>query len=388
VVRGQSVSDAHVDQVILKIAQRCNLDCTYCYVYNRGDDSWLTRPAYISEKVTRQLALRIREHCERHDRDTFTVELHGGEPLLLGRRRMQRLVDILRSECEPVRLRFVMQTNGTLLNAKWLDCLASNEISFGISLDGPPEIADRRRLTRKRLEGSTQTVLDNVSELRALGPLFDDLFGGFLCVIDARTDGAAVVRWFADQGFDTFDLLLPDGNRVNHPQEWEGVEPYRRFLLAAFDAWYALDEDAPRIRMFEQMIMGLMGQKTSLDALGGDLRRICVVESDGSIGVSDVARICGGDFSTDVLNIFDHGLDSHIPDYRVQEIQQPCDQCQACPHLASCGGGYLPHRFDGDAFDNPSLYCDALYALSERMVSVLEDNLPPQVWTHPHPSPV
>ncbi len=25
-----------LDWVILKIAQRCNLDCTYCYVYNRG----------------------------------------------------------------------------------------------------------------------------------------------------------------------------------------------------------------------------------------------------------------------------------------------------------------------------------------------------------------
>ncbi len=29
-------NDVPLDWVILKIAQRCNLDCTYCYVYNRG----------------------------------------------------------------------------------------------------------------------------------------------------------------------------------------------------------------------------------------------------------------------------------------------------------------------------------------------------------------
>jgi uncharacterized protein len=111
--------------------------------------------------------------------------------------------------------------------------------------------------------------------------------------------------------------------------------------------------------------------------------KLCVVESDGSIGVSDAARIGGGDFALDTLNIFDHELDRHIPAYRVEQVQKVCQQCQSCPHLASCGGGYLPHRFDGTGFDNPSLYCQALYALSDRMMALLKDQLPPQVWTRP-----
>jgi uncharacterized protein len=129
------------------------------------------------------------------------------------------------------------------------------------------------------------------------------------------------------------------------------------------------------------MLTGLMGGQVPLDALGGDLRRLCVVESDGSIGVSDAIRICGGDFAHDHLNIFDHELDLHVRGYRIEEIQQVCEQCERCPHLASCGGGYLPHRFDGATFNNPSLYCDALYSLSDRMVALLKKELPPQVWT-------
>jgi uncharacterized protein len=164
---------------------------------------------------------------------------------------------------------------------------------------------------------------------------------------------------------------------VNPPQGWTGPEPYRRFLLSAFERWYSLGAKAPRIRKFELMMGGLMGGKVFLDALGGDLRLLCVLESDGTIGVSDVTRICGGEYANDVLNIFDHALDEHVRRYRIDEVQQVCGTCRACPHLASCGGGYLPHRFDGVHFANPSIYCDALYALSERMVQALRADLPP-----------
>jgi len=371
---------ARVSQVVLKVAQGCNLNCTYCYVYNRGDESWRTRPAFISDEVAQQLGRRIREHCDLHGDDSFTVELHGGEPLLLGRKRMQRIIDVIRAESAPVRVRFILQTNATLLNLEWLELFARNHICFGISLDGPPPIADRRRIMRSGRGGSTERVLSVVKELRDHGPLFDELFGGCLCVVDPSCNGADLVEWFVDQGFGAFDFLLPDGNHANPPQEWTGVEPYTRFLLAAFEQWYGMGSRAPRIRTFEQMMLGLMGNKTPLDALGGDLRSLCVVESDGSIGVNDVTRICGGDFSLDTLSIFRDRLDRHVEAYRIAEIQQVCAQCQECPYLSSCGGGYLPHRFDGVGFANPSLYCEALFALSARMERALEEDLPSAAW--------
>jgi uncharacterized protein len=370
-----SRTDIQVDTVIFKVAQRCNLDCTYCYVYNRGDESWRERPTFAAEPVIRRLGTRIAEHCERHGVDRFTVELHGGEPLLLGKRRMRALLTLLLAAAAPVTPRIVMQTNGLLLDREWLALFAEYDLSFGVSLDGPPEFADRRRVLR-RGGGSTQMLLAKLAALREEDPLFEQLFGGCLCVVDPQMHGGELVQWFADQGISAFDFLLPDGNYVNPPQDWTGVAPYRRFLLEAFEHWYHMGRAAPRIRKFELMMTALMGAKVRLDALGGDLRRLCVVESDGSIGVNDVARICGGEFSHDVLNIFDHPLDAHIARYRVGETQRPCAECRSCTNFVSCGGGYLPHRFDGRGFDNPSLYCDALYALSERMTRALEADLP------------
>ncbi|WP_133678315.1 radical SAM protein [Paludibacterium purpuratum] len=371
-----------LDWIVLKVAQRCNLNCTYCYVYNRGDDSWKSRPALISDVVVAKLAERIVAHCAQYGLDAFVVELHGGEPLLLGKKRMQRLIDMLRQRCAPVRLRLILQTNGLLLDPEWLELFDRNGISFGISLDGPPEVADRFRIMRNG-QGSTQKLLDKIRALRAAGPDFNRLMGSILCVVNPDLDGGKLVHWFVDNGFDAFEFLLPDGNYVNYPQGWRGVEPYRRFLLEAFEAWYAMGSAAPQIRLFEMMMMGFMGIKSPLDALGGDLRRLCVVESDGSIGVSDVVRICRGEYANDKLDIFQHPLDLHASVYRLAQIQQPCAQCQACPHFASCGGGYLPHRFDGAGFDHPSIYCHALYALSERMLSVIRRDLPPTLLSDP-----
>lgn len=373
----------HISQVVLKVAQRCNLNCSYCYVYNRGDDSWRTRPTYLSPRVAHTLAQRIKEHCARHGDTSFTVELHGGEPLLLGRARMQRLVDVVRTGAAPVNIHFTLQTNGTLLDVDWLEFFARNRISFGLSLDGPPEIADRQRVTRSG-DGSTQRVLDNVAALRAHGHLFDQVFGGCLCVVDPTQNGAELVDWFVEQGFTAFDFLLPDGNQANLPDGWTGVEPYTRFLLEAFDHWYTLSAP-PRVRLFELMLLGLMGERPVLDGLGGDLRGLCVVESDGSIGAHDVMRMCGGVFSQDTLTVFENSFDDHAEAYRIDAIQQPSATCTSCPWFDACGGGYLPHRFDGASFDNPSLYCTALFALAERMHRALHDDLPSVVWADSQP---
>jgi uncharacterized protein len=44
--------------------------------------------------------------------------------------------------------------------------------------------------------------------------------------------------------------------------------------------------------------------------------------------------------------------------------------------MNACGGGHLPHRFSKkNGYDNPSVYCDDLYAMFENMQYVLEGHL-------------
>lgn len=193
-------------------------------------------------------------------------------------------------------------------------------------------------------------------------------------------DGAEVLRWFVQNGFRSFDFLLPEGNYANPPQNWIGPAPYKTFLSTAFAAWLSLGENAPSVRLFEFMMAGLLGAIPPLDALGGDIRTLCVVESDGGIGASDVLRLCGPPFDRDTLNIFVDPLDFHDEHYRVGIVQQPCEKCRRCSAFSACGGGYLPHRFDGASFSNPSIYCDALFDLSRQMTAFLRKHLPESAW--------
>jgi uncharacterized protein len=352
-----------LDWVILKIAQRCNLDCVYCYVYNRGDSSWKSRPVFATATVVKALAARIVEQCGTYGLDRFVVELHGGEPLLLGRRRMQELIDCLRRGCVGIHIDFLLQTNGLLLDEDWLKFFDSNDIRFGISCDGPEEFADKRRV-HKNGRGSSQQLLEIIHTLRDKTDLFDKLKPGFLCVVDPLAGGRRVVRWFVEHQFPNFDLLLPDCTHVNLPQGWVGPDPYRRFLLDAFEEWYSLGAKAPRVRLFEQMMEAFLGVPPSVDYLGADLRRLCVIESDGAMGLSDLIRICGGRFVEDELNVFDDRLDAVAQRHGLAILQRPCATCQSCVYYDACRGGLLPHRFDGTSFDNPSVYCTVLYSLA------------------------
>jgi uncharacterized protein len=44
--------------------------------------------------------------------------------------------------------------------------------------------------------------------------------------------------------------------------------------------------------------------------------------------------------------------------------------------VGACGGGYLPHRFSRDnGYDNPSVYCDDLYATFEHIQTTLAEQV-------------
>src|SRR3954447_7374093 len=84
-----------VDTVLLKTASRCNLNCTYCYVYNMGDDGWRSQPKRMSADVIDAVVGQVGRlsHSQEHP---LSVVMHGGEPLLLGLQAMAQLVRGLR----------------------------------------------------------------------------------------------------------------------------------------------------------------------------------------------------------------------------------------------------------------------------------------------------
>ncbi|WP_227647856.1 radical SAM protein [Klebsiella pneumoniae] len=84
-----------LDTILIKTASRCNLDCTYCYVYRGADTSWQDQPYRMNDATIEKVVERITEYSLLQETG-FAIVLHGGEPLLLGERRLEGLLSGLR----------------------------------------------------------------------------------------------------------------------------------------------------------------------------------------------------------------------------------------------------------------------------------------------------
>src|SRR5215468_7933093 len=105
-----------IAQLLIKVAARCNIDCSYCYWFR--DASVYDKPKLMSDEVSQQLLRRIDEHLTRHGLADFPIVLHGGEPLLWGVENFHRFA----AGCEAITSRvgcdipIAVTTNGVLID--------------------------------------------------------------------------------------------------------------------------------------------------------------------------------------------------------------------------------------------------------------------------------
>lgn len=126
--------------VSLEITQRCNLDCTLCYL---SDSAEAIRDIPLTE-----LFRRIDEIAEQFGPNT-DVQISGGDPTLRDRAELSKIVRYVRA-CG---LRASLFTNGILLTREWLRELAA---------DGLNDVAFHVDLTQERKGFATEAALNAV----------------------------------------------------------------------------------------------------------------------------------------------------------------------------------------------------------------------------------
>lgn len=122
--------------IIVQPTTLCNLNCTYCYLPDR------TKKRDMMPQTARAIALSIPAICSKSGR--LEVVWHGGEPLTIGPRALEDLLEPF----EPLRkaglIRHMIQTNATLIDNEWCDLFTAYDISVGVSIDGPRDINSNR----------------------------------------------------------------------------------------------------------------------------------------------------------------------------------------------------------------------------------------------------
>jgi uncharacterized protein len=347
-------------QFILKVHSRCNLSCSYCYVYELADQAWRHLPMSMDSPTTAEVIERIAEHAAAHQLDSVDVILHGGEPLLVGEAWMTNLVASLRARV-PAHVNVAVQTNGTLLNRPMLEALSRLRVSVGVSLDGDSEATGRNRGYRDG-RNSFDAVAKSLSLLES--PEFRDCYSGILCVIDTSNDPIATYEALLKFSPPALDLLLPHAN-------WSSPPPgtgYADWLISVFDRWYSAPRQETQVRLFRELIQLVFGQPGMVDGLGIAPSTIVVVDTDGSIKQLDsLSSAYPGAADTGLhvsSNSFDDALDHPTTVARQMGAAALSPECLDCHVLEICGGGLYPHRYRaGAGFRNRSVYCADLQKL-------------------------
>jgi uncharacterized protein len=334
-------------------------------MYNHADQSYLRRPAFMSDEVFAQLLVRMHEYCDRTSRHRMSLVFHGGEPMLMGTERFRRFTNLAREKLGEKLHSIKLQSNATLVDDEWIATLRELSVTVGVSMDGPSEIHDMFRVDHAG-NGSHALVLKGLRRLQE-----HELLSGVICVVNPAHSGFEVYRYFRSLGITLMDFLFPDATHDVKQRLYGhyGKTPVADYLIPVFDEWVNEDDPAVKVSCFEDMIRAILGGKPRGDLIGNNRANYLVIDTDGSIQALDALKVCCEGTPESGLNLFEYGFDDlhkGLPLLHrvVHEGMPMCATCNACRERDTCSGGYLPHRYSSiNGFDNPSIWCEDLLTL-------------------------
>lgn len=343
------------DYLLLKLAARCNLNCTYCYWFK--DESVYEKPKILTQQAENALLKKLDEHIKQYSLKYFSILFHGGEPLLFGKKRFLNLVEKLKvlGEINSCDIRLSITTNGILVDDEWAFLFSYFHVGPTISIDGPEAIND---LARKDFSGrgSYEKIVKAITTLRKYG-----IEPGILAVCNPHSDPKIITEHFVnDLHLKHFDILIPDATHDNPPVS---IASYYKKL---FDMWYYdYSKKDIDIRYIRAMLKGILGGESHLESIGyGPIQTVAML-TDGSLEPLDVLRIAGYQSTRTDLSIFTHTFQDVLNNVVWRNAFEAALElppiCKECEYSASCGGGFLPHRWSKEnKYNNHSVYCNDL----------------------------
>jgi putative peptide-modifying radical SAM enzyme len=279
---------------------------------------------------------------------------YGGEPTL----RVPLMVQVMQRFPEA---RFMLQTNGLLLNRIPIDCLHQIH-SILVSIDGPREVTDGYRS-----RGVYDRVLKNLRWLTETGYRGDivarmavsqqsDIYRDVRHLLNLATPHFQHVHWQLNVIWDA------EGNWIDFDR-WV-AESYNPGISRLVDQWVAKMREGvvEGIVPFLPLMHGLLTAIPARLRCGSGLDTF-VIHVDGSIGVCPISP----DWQFSIVGDIWHTRPQDLPD--VMTLDEPCPSCEV---YSLCGGRCLfankARLWGQDGFDK---VCGTVKHLINQLTRVL-----------------
>lgn len=301
---------------IVKVTQKCNLDCIYCF----------DRDATLPENMTLET---VEEICKKDiEKEIREWTWFGGETTIVGVNWFKQAHSIIRKYYPDIR--FSIQTNATLLDNEWVNFIKQEHISIGISFDGLSQDY-QRGMSKKVLQG-IKLLLDN------------DIHPGVISVISDDNHSKLLENYLYIKSLGINSLTF---NKVYDSSRSTGIEidqieNYLKSFEELFKYWLE-DETGLYIEQFDGFLKGVLSTGHYMCNLTGDCR-------NSIIGFNQLGQIepCDRYFPSTYrtpLTIYNYSSLSEAKD--TEEYKHLTNQreirktifCKNCEIFDYCNGG-------------------------------------------------
>lgn len=329
-------------------------------MYNLGDTTYKKQPKFMSTEIVNHVIEKTKNYIKKYNKKEFSFIFHGGEPLLASKQfyiDFVTKVNELKKELPDVSFFFDVQTNGVLLDKKWIALFKSLEIAPSISVDGTKKAHDMFRVDHKG-NGSYDKVFKSAQLLKE-----EMDYADIACVINTNESPEEIYTSFKKMNASYVNFLIPDYTHDNFPFD-KNKTTMADWLIALFDIWI---RDANRFKI--PLFLGLLNSLMRITEDAKNESTVLVIETNGEIEAIDSLKACGHGFTKTGLNITSNNLEdiqnTSLGNLYFNDLNSKlCNQCLQCPLNEICKGGRLVHRHSKrNGFNNPSVYCNDLIKL-------------------------
>lgn len=334
----------------------CNLACKYCY-YLEKKQLYPNDPRQVmSDELLEQF---IKQYIESQTMQQIQFCWHGGETLMRPLSFYQKAIRLQQRYAQGRHIDNIIQTNGTMIDARWAKFFRDNGWLVGVSIDGPQEFHDEYRksrtgkpswhnvmrgidcLNKYQVDWNAMAV---VNDFNADYPIeFYQFFKSIGCHylqftpiverIYQHTDGRhlASVEEYSNAPLADFSVT---------PQQWGN------FLCTLFDQWVRTDVGTTFIQLFDVTLANWMGIDGSLCTMSKQCGHAGVMEYNGDVYSCDHYVFP----QYKLGNIRNHTLTEMMYSDTQRRFGQNKylslpQQCKQCSFLFACNGECPKNRF-------------------------------------------